>query len=93
MSKLKLQATQRVTHKVTTTRKHSDSVAANLVNQNFNPLEQDQVWAGDITCLKTAQGWVYLAVIIDLCSRRIIGWANDKRMTKGLIKLAHDDGR
>ena len=88
MATLKLQATQRVAYKVTTKRKHSDAVAANLLNQNFNPLGQDQVWAGDITYLKTAQGWVYLAVVMDLYSRRIIGWAIDKRMTTGLISRA-----
>jgi len=49
---------------------------------------QDQVWAGDITYLKTAEGWVYLAVVMDLYSRRIIGWATDKRMTTGLISRA-----
>jgi putative transposase len=88
MAKLKLQAKQRVAYKITTKRKHSDSVAANLLNQNFNPVGQDQIWAGDITYLKTAEGWVYLAITMDLYSRRIIGWATDKRMTTSLISRA-----
>ena len=88
MAQLKLQAKQRVAYKVTTKRKHSDTVAANLLNQNFNPLAQDQIWAGDITYLKTAEGWVYLAVVMDLYSRRIVGWATDKRMTTSLISRA-----
>ncbi|MFT5888429.1 MAG: putative transposase [Zhongshania sp.] len=45
-------------NKITTKRKHSDDVAANLLNQNLNPVGQDQIWAGDITYLKTAEGWV-----------------------------------
>ena len=88
MARLKLQAKQRVAYKVTTKRKHSDAVAANLLNQNFNPMGQDQIWAGDITYLKTAEGWVYLAIVMDLYSRRIIGWAADKRMTTNLISRA-----
>ncbi|WP_159238864.1 IS3 family transposase [Zhongshania aliphaticivorans] len=88
MAQLKLQAKQRVAYKVTTKRKHSDTVAANLLNQNFNPVGQDQIWAGDITYLKTAEGWVYLAVVMDLYSRRIVGWATDKRMTTSLISRA-----
>jgi len=88
MAKLKLQAKQRVAYKITTKRKHNDAVAANLLNQNFNPVAQDQIWAGDITYLKTAEGWVYLAVVMDLYSRRIVGWATDKRMTASLISRA-----
>ena len=88
MARLKLQAKQRVAYKVTTKRKHSDAVADNLLNQNFNPVGQDQVWAGDITYLKTAQGWMYLAVVMDLYSRRIVGWSIDRRMTTSLIRRA-----
>lgn len=88
MTKLNLKVTQRIAYKVTTRRKHSDTVADNLLNQNFNPLDKNQVWAGDITYLKTGEGWLYLAVIMDLYSRRIIGWAIDKRMTTCLISRA-----
>jgi putative transposase len=59
MAKLKLQAKQRVAYKITTKRKHSDSVAANLLNQNFNPAGQNQIWAGDITYLKTVEGLAF----------------------------------
>lgn len=88
MQKLKLFVKQRVAYKITTKRKHSDAVADNLLNQNFNPTGKDQVWAGDITYLKTAEGWSYLAIIMDLYSRRIVGWAIDKRMTTSLISRA-----
>lgn len=88
MQKLKLTVKQRVAYKVTTKRKHGDAVADNFLNQNFNPVDKNQVWAGDITYLKTAEGWLYLAVVMDLHSRRIVGWAIDKRMTTSLISRA-----
>ena len=88
MRSLKLQAKQRAAYKITTKRKHTDSVADKLLNQNFNPLGKNQVWAGDITYLKTGEGWVNLAIVMDLYSRRIIGWAMDKRMTTSLISRA-----
>lgn len=85
MRKLNLKVQQRVAYKVTTKRKHSDAVADNLLNQNFNPTAVNEVWAGDITYLKTAEGWLYLAVVMDLHSHRIVGWHLDKRMTTDLI--------
>ena len=88
MQRLGLKVTQRVAYKVTTKRKLSDSVADNLLNQNFNPVASNQVWAGDITYLKTGEGWMYLAVVMDLYSRRIVGWHIDKRMTTDLISEA-----
>ncbi len=85
MKKLKLKVTQRVAYKVTTKRKHSDEVAYNWLNQNFNPVAPNQGWAGDITYLKTGAGWMYLAIVMDLYSRRIVGWYISKRMTTDLI--------
>jgi len=85
MKKLGLKVIQRVAYKVTTQRKHSDAVADDLLNQNFNPTGPNQVWAGDVTHLRTAEGWMYLAVVIDLFSRRIVGWHIDKRMTTELV--------
>lgn len=88
MKTLGLAVTQRLAYKVTTKRKHSDKAAANLLNQNFNPVDKDDVWAGDVTYLKTAEGWMYLAIVMDLYSRRIVGWHIDKRMTTDLISKA-----
>ena len=88
MRKLGLRVSQRVAYKVTTKRKHSDQVADNLLNQNFNPVGPNQVWAGDITYLRTGEGWMYLAIVMDLYSRRIIGWEVSKRMTTGLVEKA-----
>ena len=88
MRKLNLIVQQRVAYKVTTKQKHSDKVADNLLNQNFNPVDANDIWAGDITYLRTAEGWMYLAVVMDLYSRRIVGWHIDKRMTTDLISRA-----
>ena len=88
MRKLGLKVQQRVKYKVTTNRKHNDSVALNLLNQQFNPVGINEVWAGDITYLRTREGWMYLAVVMDLYSRRIVGWAIDKRMTQALVSRA-----
>jgi putative transposase len=73
MKQLKLIVTQRRTYKVTTVRKHSHRVADNLVDQHFNPEAANQVWAGDITYLRTHEGGLYLAIVMDLHSRRIVG--------------------
>jgi putative transposase len=88
MRKLGLKVQQRVAYKVTTRRKHSDRVADNLLNQNFNPISENEVWAGDIAYLRTQEGWMYLAIVMDLYSRRIVGWHIDKRMTSDLIGRA-----
>ena len=85
MTTLGLVVKQRVAYKVTTKSKHSDKVADNLLNQNFNPQGYNQVWAGDVTYLKTGEGWMYLAIVMDLYSRRIIGWSLSKRMTTDLV--------
>ena len=85
MKRLNLKVTQRTAYKVTTKRNYRDEVADNLLNQNFNPVAPNHVWAGDITYMKTGEGWMYLAIIMDLYSRRIVGWYISKRMTTDLI--------
>ena len=55
---------------------------------NFNPVGPNQVWAGDVSYLKTGEGWLYLAVVMDLYSRRIVGWHISKRMTRSLVEKA-----
>lgn len=88
MKRLGLVVVQRQAYKVTTRRKHSDQVADNLINQDFNPKKPNQIWAGDVTYLRTYEGWMYLAIVMDLYSRRIVGWAIDKRMTVDLVSRA-----
>lgn len=88
MRRLNLRVQQRVAYKVTTKRKHSDAVADDLLNRNFNPVDKDEVWSGDITYLRTNEGWMYLAIVMDLYSRRIVGWHIDRRLTKDLVAKA-----
>ncbi len=70
--------------KATTNSRHSLPVAENLLKQDFTATMSNQKWVGDITYLHTEEGWLYLAVIIDLYSRMVIGWAMSKRMTADL---------
>lgn len=88
MKRFGLKVVQRRAYKVTTQRKHHHSVADDLVNQDFNPARPNQVWAGDVTYLRTHEGWMCLAMVMDLYSRKIIGWAMDKRMTTPLVARA-----
>lgn len=71
-------------YKATTDSAHNLNVAPNLLDQNFAANRPNQKWAGDITYIWTREGWLYLAVIIDLYSRRIIGWAVSNRLKKDL---------
>ncbi len=71
--------------KCTTDSNHNFNVAPNLLGGDFTTTGQNQKWAGDITYIRTEEGWLYLAVIIDLYSRRVIGWATSKRMKRDLV--------
>ncbi len=64
----------------TTDSNHERPIAENTVNRNFNPAEPNQLWASDISYVRTWQGWVYLAVVLDLYSRRVVGWATAEHM-------------
>jgi putative transposase len=74
--------------KVTTDSNHAFGIAPNLLNQNFTADRPDQKWAGDISYLWTGEGWLYLAVIIDLHSRKVIGWAVSSRLKYDLALQA-----
>lgn len=69
----------------TTDSNHSQPVAANLVRREFDVAEPNQVWAADITYVSTWEGWMYLAVVIDLFSRRVVGWAMAEHMRTELV--------
>jgi len=87
MRKLKLKARTPKRYKVTTDSNHSYTVAPNLVNRQFRVDAPDKLWTTDITYLWTMEGWVYLAVVLDLFSRQVVGWAMDKHMK---VRLALD---
>ncbi len=60
-------------------------VAPNLLDRNFNPAAPNRVWTSDITYLWTNEGWLYLAVVLDLFNREVIGWSLQPRMTAELV--------
>ncbi len=72
-------------YKATTNSRHGLPVAPNLLKQDFTADAPNQKWVGDITYLATGEGWLYLAVLIDLYSRKVIGWAMSERMTADLV--------
>ena len=76
--------------KHTTDSNHALPVAPNLINQQFVVAESNSVWVGDITYIQTLEGWSYLATVIDLHSRKVVGWSYSNRMTSGLICDAMD---
>lgn len=71
--------------KATTNSNHNLPVAPNLLDQDFAASRPNQKWCGDITYLWTNEGWLYLATVIDLYSRRVIGWSMSERMTADLV--------
>jgi putative transposase len=72
-------------YKATTNSKHSLPVAPNLLEQDFSADRPNQKWVSDITYIWTDEGWLYLAVVLELYSRRVIGWAIAERMTATLV--------
>ncbi len=69
----------------TTDSRHPWPVAENVLDRAFDVAALNTVWAGDITYLATREGWVYLAVLIDLCSRRVVGYAMSEDLTRGVV--------
>jgi putative transposase len=71
--------------KVTTDSKHSLPIAPNLLNREFAVAVPDKVWVGDITYIHTDEGWLFLAVVIDLFSRQVVGWSLRQDMTREIV--------
>lgn len=88
MAKLGICARLKRKFRVTTDSKHSLPIAKNVLDRNFTTTEPDRAWVADITYIWTAQGWLYLAVIIDLFSRRVVGWSMAEHMRTDLILTA-----
>ncbi len=85
MRKLGLQAKGKRKFKVTTDSNHNLPVAANLLNRDFSTTAANQKWVSDITYVWTDEGWLYLATVIDLYSRAVIGWSIQRTMTRQLV--------
>lgn len=85
MTRRGLKAIQPRTYVPRTSDGRADRPSPNLLVGKKLPDRPDRVWAGDITFVPTAAGWLYLAVVIDLCTRRIVGWSLDRHMRAGLV--------
>jgi len=72
-------------YKATTNSSHTLPVAPNLLEQDFTAQAPNQKWVSDITYIATDEGWLYLAVVLDLYSRLVVGWAMSERMTAKLV--------
>jgi putative transposase len=84
MSENGLKARQKTRFKKTTDSDHGGPVAKNVLDQDFTADGPDQKWGVDISYVWTAEGWLYLAIVLDLFSRRIVGWQLSDRMKRGL---------
>ncbi|WP_275451969.1 IS3 family transposase [Pseudomonas syringae] len=71
--------------KVTTDSAHDLPISENLLDRQFAVKEPDKAWVGDITYIPTDEGWLFLAVVVDLFSRQIVGWSMDERMKSSLV--------
>ena len=85
MSIMGLKAVAKRKFKVTTDSEHHLPVFENVLARDFVAESPNQKWSGDISYVRADEGWMYLAVVIDLYSRTVIGWAMNKRMTKSLV--------
>jgi putative transposase len=83
-----LAARRKKRYRATTNSDHSEPVAANVLGRSFEVTAPNRVWVGDITYIATAEGWLYLAVLLDLCSRAVVGWAMSPELDCSLALAA-----
>ncbi len=88
MARLGLQVRYPKRFKVTTDSNHNESISPNLLGRQFDVSAPDQAWTTDITCVWTLEGWLYVAIVVDLFSRRVVGWAVDSHMRASLCVKA-----
>lgn len=88
MTQLSLSCKTKRKFRVTTDSKHQLPIAKNVLAREFTCCAPNRFYVGDITYIQTEEGWLYLAVVIDLFSRQVVGWAMDKRMTVELVNNA-----
>ena len=85
MVKFNIHSIRTRAYKVTTNSDHSRPIAQNLIGRNFDPPLPNMIWVGDITYIKTAQGWLYLAIVKDLCTKKIVGYSFSNRIDSNLV--------
>ena len=87
-----LKGAQKRRFRCTTDSRHTLPIAPNELQRNFDPGQPDRVWAGDVTYIATEEGWLYLAVILDLFSRLVVGWSvsasNDTALASEALRRA-----
>jgi transposase InsO family protein len=88
MARLGLQARYPKRFKVTTDSNHSEAISPNLLDRQFDVAAPNQVWTTDITYVWTLEGWLYVAIVMDLFSRQVVGWAVDSHMRASLCVQA-----
>ena len=88
MRKNGIRSKHRRRFRVTTQSNHRRPVAPNLLEREFSAEKPNEVWVGDITYIWTLEGWLYLAVLLDLFSRRVVGWSMDERIQDDLTLSA-----
>jgi len=80
-------------YKRTTNSNHKNPIAPNLLGRKFRATKPNMVWVSDITYIPTGQGWLYLAIVKDLCTKKIVGWATSERIDTQLaldaLRMAH----
>ena len=69
----------------TTDSRHALPISPNVLNRQFNPIQPNRAWVADITYSRTRSGWLYLAVVLDLFARKVVGWAMASYMQAGLV--------
>lgn len=90
MKEMGLHATPEQPFIVTTDSNHSNPVYPNLLDRQFDPDKPNRAWTTDVTYIWTSEGWLYLATVMDLYSRKIVGWNMSKNLTKELCLVALD---
>jgi putative transposase len=88
MKQLNIKARRKRRFKVTTDSQHSLPIVGNVLDRNFTASEPDQAWVADITYISTHQGWLYLAVVLDLFSRKVVGWSMADHLRTELVLTA-----
>ena len=88
MRKAGLTGRRRRRFRLTTQSAHTRPVAPNVLDRQFAPSEPNRAWASDLTHLWTDEGWLYLCVILDLYSRRVVGWSMGSRSNTALVEQA-----
>jgi putative transposase len=85
MRKANIKARRRRLYKTTTNSCHKYPVAPNVLNRQFSASGPNEKWVGDITYIATKEGWLYLAGVLDVYSRKVVGWAMDKQIEQALV--------